>query len=48
MIEYAINNYDPSDQGDLVGFFRMALGKLGFDFDLDAKDQDLRHIPAIY
>lgn len=45
---YEITDYLPSDQEDLVRFFREVLGDLDFGFDLDAKDKDLRHLPDVY
>ncbi len=45
---YEIAIYRPQDQEDLVAFLRAVLGELGFDFNLDQKDEDLRHIPHVY
>jgi putative acetyltransferase len=47
-VPYEIANYRPHDQEDLVGFLRALLEELGFDFNLDEKDEDLRHIPDVY
>src|SRR5437899_7272804 len=47
-VPYEIAIYRPQDQEDLVAFLRAVLGELGFDFNLDAKDQDLQHIPDLY
>jgi ribosomal protein S18 acetylase RimI-like enzyme len=48
MVEYQITDYRPSEQGDLVRFFREVLGDLGFDFDLETKGRDLCRIPEVY
>src|SRR5690349_24847341 len=45
---YPISPYQPRDQEYLVEFLRAVLEELGFDFDVDTKDADLRNIPAVY
>jgi GNAT superfamily N-acetyltransferase/2'-5' RNA ligase len=47
-LDYEIASYQPSDQAELVRFFSEVLGGLGFDFDLEAKDADLRRIADVY
>ena len=48
MVEHQIANYQPSDQEDLIQFFRTVFAAIGFDFDLNSKDKDLQDIPSIY
>jgi putative acetyltransferase len=47
-MEPEITNYEPSDEEDLRRFFRTVFEGMGFDFDLDSKDRDLRDIPGEY
>jgi putative acetyltransferase len=47
-VPYEIAQYQRADQEDVVQFLRAMLGELGFDFNLDEKDEDLRHIPDVY
>ncbi len=47
-LDFEIANYQLSDQAELVRFFGDVLGELGFDFDLEAKDADLRRISDVY
>ncbi|SRR5258706_7117872 len=48
MIKYEIASYQPSDQEELLQFFQSAFGEMGFAFELDSKDKDLRRIPDEY
>ncbi len=48
MYEDEIISYRPSDQQDIVQFFRAAFEAMGFSFDLSSKDADLKNIPGAY
>jgi ribosomal protein S18 acetylase RimI-like enzyme len=48
MYEDEIRSYRPSDQQDIVQFFRAAFEAMGFGFDLSSKDVDLQNIPGEY
>ena len=47
-MKYDITDYQPSDQEELVRFFRTVFAEMGFDFDLTTKDRDLSRIPTEY
>jgi len=48
MIDHEITNYHPADQQALTEFFRIVLAAMGYDFDLNSKDKDLRNISSEY
>ncbi len=43
-----IQNYQPTDQPQLVEFLAAMLSELGFAFEADGKDADLRDVPGGY
>ncbi|MCU0856823.1 MAG: GNAT family N-acetyltransferase [Pontiellaceae bacterium] len=47
-MKYDIADYQPSDQENLIRFFRNVFSEMGFGFDLTSKDQDLTRIPNEY
>jgi GNAT superfamily N-acetyltransferase len=48
MIQNEIKNYLPSDQEEVIEFFRAVLAEMGFDFDLTARHKDLTNIANEY